>query len=68
MVPTRTAGSFVYLDGVDSGSVDVARLADAGSVAAEALRHGHAGKPQPPGGGARGLRREELITLLGLHE
>jgi hypothetical protein len=64
-VPIRTAGVFVYVDGVDARRLDLAALADAATVAAKALQ-----RTANPTTSASlvSSRREELVALLRFNE
>jgi Homeodomain-like domain len=67
LAATRPAGTYVYVDGVDTRKVDVEALVDGAAVAAIALRRGPTGTGiEPTSGGA--LRREELVATLRLNE
>jgi hypothetical protein len=67
LVPIRGERSFLYVDGVDSKRLDVEMIAGVAAVASKAMRRDHSAPGEKPMG-LEGLRREELIATLRLHE
>ena len=68
MVATRPNDTYVYVDGVDPKTADLPMLVDGGAVVAQALSRGTRGVSPVGMSGHSGLKREELITTLRLHE
>jgi Bacterial regulatory protein, Fis family len=68
LIPTRAPGALVFLNGVDTRRVDVDTVADAASVALKALQRDEFTSRSHGLPSMHGLRREELIATLRLHE
>ena len=68
LIATRPEGFHLYLDGVDTRRLDIASAVDCAAVAAKVLRRTATGFAGGEHVKADGLRREELIATLRLHE
>ncbi len=68
LIPARVPGAFVLLEGIDPKRLDVDTVADAASVALKALQRDEFTSKSHGLLSMHGLRREELIATLRLHE
>jgi Bacterial regulatory protein, Fis family len=68
LIPTKVPGALVSLDGIDPKRLDAATVADAAAVALKALHRDEFNSRSHGLLSMHGLRREELIATLRLHE
>jgi len=68
VIPTKIPGALITLEGIDAKRIDVATVADAAAVAVKALHRDEFNSRSHGLLSMHGLRREELIATLRLHE